>query len=263
MASETSTTDSEEIANGAAAPGLVLESTSFADHQPLMDHTAPQTCCTASSSSRTQLEGSAKCSTGVQAVVQRRASRGMQTGKHVCATCTALFALNQKVCQAQADFTSSAEGLLALASSATKASKERAHLESEVATARARMERTGFILTEADIQQREADVRLMPINDETKASCLELLTSQRQELLVFDSLTARHDEAVVLEQTIMREQAALQHTAETSQVALVTAIHELGVWIQAGTSQAPLQHTGPASEHTVGTALDLLAVHGT
>ena len=187
----------------------------------------------------------------------------MQTGKHVCATCTALFALNQKVCQAQADVTSSAEGLLALASSATKASKERAHLESEVATARARMERTGSLLTEAEIQQREANVRHLLIHDETKASCLELLASQRQELLVYDSLTARLAEAVDLEQSIMRKQAVLQCTAETSHAALATAIHELGVWIQAGTSHALKQHTGSASEHTVGTALDPLAIHGT
>ena len=190
----------------------------------------------------------------MQAVVQRRASRGMQTGKHFCATCTALLAINQKICQAQADINSSADGLLALASSATKASQERAHLASEVATARERMEGTGSGLTEAAIQQREANVMIMPINDETRASCLELLASQRQELLVLASLTARHAKAVSLEQAILSEQAALQHTAEASHVALDTAIHELGVLIQPDYSSAPKLHTGSASEHTEGTA---------
>ena len=104
----------------------------------------------------------------------------MQTAEHACATCTALLALNQKVCQAQADFTSSAEGLLALASSATKASKERAHLESEVATARERMARTGQSdLTEAAVQQREANVMNMLLNAEAKETCLEILASPR------------------------------------------------------------------------------------
>ena len=95
---------------------------------------------------------------------------------------------------------------------------------------------------------------VMLIHDETKASCLELLASQRQELLVLESLTARHAEAVAIEQNVTRDQAALQHTAEASRSALVTAIHELGVWIQADTSSAPKEHTGSASEHTEGTA---------
>ena len=189
--------------------------------------------------SRAPLGGRALRSIGVQAVVQRRASRGMQTAEHVCATCTALLALNQTVCQCQADINSSADGLLALASSANQASQARARLASEVATARERMARTGQSdLTEAAVQQREANVMNMLLNAEAKETCLEILASQRQELRVVDMLTTRHAEAVALEQTIMREHAALQHTAEARHSALGMAIHELGVWIQT--------HFGPA-----------------
>ena len=78
----------------------------------------------------------------------------------------------------------------------------------------------------------------MLLNAEAKETCLEILASQRQELRVVGMLTTRHAEAVALEQTIMREHAALQHTAEARHSALGMAIHELGVWIQT--------HVGPA-----------------